>query len=435
MKKSIIACALAAMAVISLARENKVVEFNLEQDFRVVKNGEQFAVIGVADCKAHFTSEQSHHAIQFAIDELGDKGGQVIVSRGDFPLEEPVNMKDRVHLLGSGRATRLLVSESNSMGIGVICKQLNGFIISNLALSAGDNPDARMGILIDKCRDSKVRDVFSVGFAEYGISMRNYSFLVEIAGCHLAGNRKVNLHIQNVNLGGGTGELMPNLVSNCVIYGGGKGIELTRAVLLNIIGCMVYQTGDAAFHLRSSNSVLIAGCRTFQITGPAVFVEGSHEFNCSGNIFCWQTEQGILLKNARWGNVTGNNVIDNGSYNSGEKFGVTHVEDLPPELRLYDGIEMIDVHGYHVGGNTIFNWEAAPLMRYGISEDKQSSKNLIANNNINYYSEADVVSNGKESAVHGNVSLKDEAHVQMKKLFIQSFRTELTDEFIDIQKK
>jgi hypothetical protein len=96
---------------------------------------------------------------------------------------------------------------------------------------------------------------------------------------------------------------------------------------------------------------------------------------------------------------------------------------------------MIDVHGYHVGGNTLFNWEAVPKMRYGISEDNKSGKNIIANNNINYYSKADVVSNGKESEVHGNVSLKDQAHVRMKEHFIQSFRRELTEEFIDIQKK
>jgi hypothetical protein len=409
----------------------------LEQDYRIANDGDHYNVYGVIDGKSIFKSRHAHKAIQYAIDRLADKGGQVIISRGDYTLEEPIRLKDRIHLMGSGRASRLLVGESNSEGIGLICQKLNGIIISNLSFTAGDNPDARIGILIDDCGDSKVQDVFSVGFTEYGISMRNNSFLNEIVGCHLAGNRKANLHLQELAKGR-YGDFIPNLVSNCVIYGGGKGIEMNRVIVLNIVGCIVYQTGDAAFHLHSvSNSVLITGCRTFQITGPAVLVEDSHEFNCSSNIFCWHTKQGILLRNANWGTVTGNEIIDSGSYNSGEKDWETPLEAMPADQPLYDGIELINVHGYHLGGNTIFNWKVAPLMRNGISEDSQSGKNIISSNNINYYSEADVFSEGKETTVHGNISLKEEAHVTMegRKLWLQSFKTEWMDEYIELQKK
>lgn len=38
------------------------------------------------------------------------------------------------------------------------------------------------------------------------------------------------------------GAFVPNLVTNCTIFGGGKGIETKRAIVLNIVGCMVYQT-------------------------------------------------------------------------------------------------------------------------------------------------------------------------------------------------
>ena len=86
----------------------------MEQDYRIVKDGEQFTVLGIADSKSYFKSEQANKAIQFAIDKLGDDGGQVVISRGNFPLDEPLNLKDRIHLLGSGRATRLMVSKSNS---------------------------------------------------------------------------------------------------------------------------------------------------------------------------------------------------------------------------------------------------------------------------------------------------------------------------------
>ena len=409
----------------------------MEQDFRIVTDGDHYYVFGTIDSKQLFKSTHAQEAIQFAIDQHGSQGGQVVISKGEFPLDESIQLKDRIHLLGSGRATRLVVTESNSSGIGVVCNQVNGIIISNISFTAGDNSEAKIGILIDDCGDSKVLNVFCVGFAEYGISMRNNSFLNEIRGCHLAGNKKANLHCEKLAKGR-FGDFLPNLVTNCIIYGGGKGIELNRVIVMNIVACMIYQTGEPAFHLHSvSNSVLISGCRTFQITGPAVLVEDSDEFNCSSNVFCWHTEQGILLKNVRWGTITGNEIIDSGSYNSGEKDRETPLEELPEDFPLYDGIEMHNTHGYHVGGNTIFNWKVAPKIRIGIFEDSLSSKNVIANNNINYFADADVVSQGKETIVSDNVSLKDEAHQPMegRKLWLQSFKTELIDQFINIQKK
>jgi hypothetical protein len=75
-------------------------------------------------------------------------------------------------------------------------------------------------------------------------------------------------------------------------------------------------------------------------------------------------------------------------------------------------------------------------MRYGISEDATSRKNIIANNNINYFSEGDVASTGEGTEVHGNVSLKEVTHERMvgRALWLQSFKTEWTDKYIDIQK-
>ena len=407
------------------------------QDYRVATDGTQYYVYGVVDGKRLFKSDQAVEAIQYAIDQHVANGGQVIISKGDFPLDQSVRMADRIHLVGSGRATQLRVTEANSAGIGIVADQVNAMTISNLSVTAGDNPDAKIGILIDDCGNSKILDVFCVGFSEYGICMRNNAFLNEIRGCHLAGNKKANLYFEQLAKGR-FGDFLPNMVANCIVYGGGEGIALNRVIVMNISDCMIYQTNGPAFHIYNvSNSVLVSGCRTFQITGPAVLVEDSDEFNCSGNIFCWHTEQGILLRNVNWGTITGNEIIDTGSYNSGAKDQTTQMEDLPDNLTLYDGIEMLDAHGYHVGGNTIFNWKVAPKINNGISEDSQSGTNIIANNNVNYFAGFDVVSKGKESIVHGNNSLKDEAHQPMegRDLWIQSFQTELMDEFIDMQKK
>jgi hypothetical protein len=418
-----------------LAQAAPVFASELEQDYRVAKSGETFLVVGAVDSETLFESEQAHVAIQYAVDALGDAGGQVILSRGDYPLDEPIMMDDRIHLSGSGRATRLLVSEANTKGNGIVCRDINGFIISDLAISAGENAKAKIGLLMDNCGDSKVRDIFSVGFAHYGIMMVNNCFLNEITGCHLAGNKKANFYAKDL-MRGKYGDFIPNLVANCMIYGGGKGIELNRVNVMNIVGCSVYQTNDTGFYINNwSNSVLITGSRTFQITGAAVVVEGSMEVNITGNIFCWSTEQSILLKKSRWGNVTGNNIIDAGSYNTGKEFSKSTHDERPEDALYYDGVEMIDVHGFHVGGNTIFNWDAVPKMRNGISEDADSRLNIIANNNINYFIEEAVISRGIGTEVHGNVIFKDIAHVRMKAPFMQSFRTEMTEQFIELQQK
>ena len=36
---------------------------------------------------------------------------------------------------------------------------------------------------------------------------------------------------------------MPNLVTNCIVYGGGAGIECNHALVVNIVACQAYLTG------------------------------------------------------------------------------------------------------------------------------------------------------------------------------------------------
>jgi hypothetical protein len=90
---------------------------------------------------------------------------------------------------------------------------------------------------------------------------------------------------------------VPNLVTNCIVYGGGKGIECSRTIVLNIVACVIYQSQDVAYYVgNTSNSVLISGCRSFQIGSHAVVADGSHEFNLSSNIFCWHEGHGMLVR-------------------------------------------------------------------------------------------------------------------------------------------
>jgi hypothetical protein len=215
--------------------------------------------------------------------------------------------------------------------------------------------------------------------------------------------------------------------------------------VLNIIACNIYQTSDIGIHLYNmSNSILVSGCRTFQISSDALVVEGAHELNVTGNIFCWSTGHGMVIRDAAWGTICGNNIIDNGSYNPGGVNFKSNFEDVSEEMPLMNGICLSKVRGFNVSNNTIFNWELAPKMLYGIHEDSSCFRNVIEGNNINYYLEADVLSEGQQTVVSNNVGLPDDTYFEIDEFSkrqsikghfrpgtIQSFQPELIQQYID----
>jgi hypothetical protein len=380
------------------------------QDFEISKSDNSYIVKNLNYSKIIFESNNASKSIQYALDKISSKGGSIIIRSGDYLLDIPLRLYDNITLSGRGRSTKLLVSKNNHEGIGIICKNSQLVEISNLTVSAGNNNNAKTGIIIDNSGNINVYNVFAIAFAEYGIWMRNHSFLSEISNCTLAGNKKANLYLDNLNWGT-YGNFIPNLISNCTIYGGGKGIECNYVIVLNIVACNIYQTNDIGIHIyKQSNSVLVNACRTFQIGSDAILVEKSNELNVTGNIFCWSIGNGIVVRNAAWGNISGNNIIDNGSYNPGGKNFKSTFDDVEEKMPLKNGVSLHHVRGYTINSNTIFNWNLAPKMLYGIYEDSTSFKNIIEGNNINYFYRADVLSQGKETIVRDNVSLGDVTH-------------------------
>ena len=195
----------------------------------------------------------------------------------------------------------------------------------------------------------------------------------------------------------------------------------------------MFQTRDSGFHVHSaSNSVVITGCRTFQVGKNAVLLEDTDEFNLSSNIFCWHIEDGVVIRNSHWGTICGNELIDSGSYNSGVEDRTATWEQFPKRLPPYSGLKLLNAHGYNVSGNTIFNWGVCPPMEYGVFEDEQSVKNNITGNSINFFVKGDVLSLGRESAVSNNIGYADRPHQDRAGLqhWFQTFRTEMKDQFL-----
>ncbi|RKN83445.1 right-handed parallel beta-helix repeat-containing protein [Ulvibacterium marinum] len=415
------------------------------QSYEVYQSNDSIFVRGQIDFKTKYASVSADESLQFALDALKEKGGEVLVHNGRYVLGKQIELYSGIQLRGKGTATVFMLAGSHPTGIAFHAAEKNRVHISDISIvnKRETNNRARIGIDLDHCGDCLVEDVLVVGMKEYGIKLHNDSFLCEIRGARIADSGISGIFVLNIDQGGRGGDFVSNLISNCIIYGGNKGILTDRTMVLNITGCQVYQTKGVAFHISNwSNSVAITGCRTFQISDDAVVVEGSHEINMSGNIFCWHTGNGIVLKNAVWGSITGNNIIDTGSVNvfdetedkfikSGDRPFQKPIED-ENAYTLYTAIVIKEESkGLVVGNNAIFNWHVLPPMKHGITEDSSCINNVITDNSINFCKDEGVVANGKGSKISNNMVYGDEPYIQPHVKKYQFFDPRVLNSFIE----
>jgi hypothetical protein len=417
---------------------------DLTQGFEIFKLNDEYLVRGKIDLETHFKSNQADEVIQYALNKAKKSGGEVYLHPGIYLVRKQIDVPGHTTLAGSGNATKLVFADNHETGIAVSCKGVDKSNIKDFFISSDlSNLSAKTGILIDSCGDVTVEDITCLGMQDHGIVLSNNSFLSEIRGCKIAGTGKSGILVEKLDKGGRGGDWVPSLISNCIIYACGKGIETSRSLVINITDCQVYQTKGHGFHIHSkSNSVIISGCRTFQVTGNAVNVDDSHEINISSNIFCWQTEDGIVLNKVMWGTVSANNIIDNGSINLFDpaEDSLIKADYKRPfikspaenqEIPLYNGISLLnETKGVTVTANAIFNWPVVPPMQYGIEEDVTCFSNLISGNNINFCKEG-ILSRGEKTIVETNQVYAEQPYYGKAGEKYQYFDTRLMQEFIE----
>lgn len=345
-------------------------------------------------------------AIQVALDKAAP-GGSVQLASGEYALKRPVELRSRVVLSGMGEGTVLVAAsdfegEALLMGTG-----LDGAVVRDLAMAArSDSGVDCSGVVLDGCGDCKVLDVLFASLGAYGVHLRDRSFLCEVRGCRFAGCGKAGLFLEYMWHGGRGGDYVPTLVTNCIAYGGNVGFLLKRGIVINMVGCAAYQSKSHGFLLTdSSNSVVLSGCRTFQIQDDAVVVDDSDEINITGNTFCWHDGNGIVLRNVNWGTLSGNNVIDTGHVNivdDAARENWTYWVDLPEDFdiapHMRSGIVLEgECRGLTVNGNAVFNWGSNTPLRHGIVESAKSASNHFAANNVNFCREEGVLARGEGS--------------------------------------
>jgi len=409
---------------------------NVTQGLDVYKIDSDYIVKGKADQKKYYSGKDASEVIQYALDKAKEFGGEVYVHSGTYILNRQINVPSYSSIQGSGNATSFAFGKEHNTGIAISCSGVAKTVVKDLLIKNDrDNTLGKIGVMLDNCGDSFVENISCLGLLEYGIVISNKSFLCEVRGCKIADVHGSAIFMDELTSGGRGGDFVPNLITNCIIYRCGKGIELKHSLCNNIVACVVYQTISHAFHLHSaSNSNVISGCRTMQIEDDAVRIDSTDEVSITGNIFAWHDGNGIILNDVAWGNITGNNIIDTGNVpfklvkTSERDYWKTPPDDIGPFQK--SAIIMEDCRGLVISGNAIFNWNSNPPLLYGICEGASSHDNLITSNNINYFTNGGVKSEGKNSIATNNLEVK--LALQGRNTGeIHSFDTRLIEEFID----
>lgn len=417
---------------------------DLHQSYEIFQTDDSVKVRGQVDLKIHHASRSADSAILFAIQALDGRRGEIVVHPGRYILSQPIRLANGISFRGKGNGTVFILSRNHATGTAFVAKDKSNVSIADIAIQPeAEAANAQIGFAFDHCGNCLIEDVLVVGMQQHGIVLSNNSFLCEIRGGKIAGAGVSGILLKDLARGGRGGDYVPNLVSNCIIYGGKKGIVCDNALVVNLIGCEIYQTRSYGFHIQNgSNSILLSGSRTYQISSDAVVVENSHEINISSNIFCWHTGHGLVLSGVYWGTITGNNIIDSGSINlfdpaedslivTGDRPFVKSPKEGQP-VPHYTGVLLkSETKGLTISSNAIFSWPVVPAMKYGIEEDSTCANNLITSNNINYCQQGDILSQGKGTEVASNVSHIEEPYYGKPSTQYQYYDTRLLDLFLE----
>jgi len=390
--------------------------FGQGTDYIIFKKGNSFIAKNRISGNEELKHKDASVLIQKVLNNFQGIGGKIELLSGKYPITNQLNISNHVTISGSGTSTVLVIAKTAEIESALYSDSTSKVTIQDLTITSEDSKKTQSGIIFTNVGDCLIKDVFITGMGAYGIWFRGYCFLSEIRGCKISDSGKSGILLQATtkNLKSRAGDYLFNLITNCIIYGGNYGIELQKTICTNIVACQVFMTKSAGFYLNGANSTLISGCRTYQIQDDAIRAVKSHELNVSSNIFCWHEGHGISLDNVVWGTITGNNFIDNGHINIvPENVNTAHyVMEIPDGISVLDSLKCgifasNQTKGVTFSGNAIFNWGSNLPLKYGIHEDSSCSDNIITGNNIDFFHNQGILSEGTNTKESNNLSTKE----------------------------
>jgi parallel beta-helix repeat protein len=427
------------------------------QDYEVFATDSGFVVRGQLDRQVVTNTSEAATAINDAIQALNGEPGEVLIHRGSYPLAAPIELPSHTTLRGKGDGTELWITSDNTEGIGVRSERADRSVVRDLAIkSPKEQKNGKTAVLLDHCGDCQVEGLLVVGMQEHGIWVGNNSFLCSVRHNSLADIDSSAIYISDIGPLGRGGSYVPITISENNVYDSNIGIECSRGINVQILGNVVYRAKQYAYYLHtSSNCCLLSANRTFQCYGDGIVVENTHELNINGNMISWQQGHGIVLKDVTWGTVSGNVINDPSSptftggtpmqgYTPRENYTIFH--EVPKEFNLQglqrSGIRLTErVRNVTVIGNAVYCWGLALPMDYGIYEDAQGIRNVIASNTFNYCSKACIRSEGQQTVVDNNTERADSSYLANNRPWVadslqpvlQIFEPDVVEKFTEDQ--
>jgi len=332
------------------------------QPYTVYKDSDSYVCINSAK-KELKRGTSASEVIQFAVDLSEQEGKEeVIIGKGFFKLDKPVQISGKVWIHGKRRGTELQLKKPNQIGVEIV--DAASVKVSEVTFTGGDNGNSLAGIRIANSKDCQINSVIFLGFAGSGLAVSGASQGITVDRCTFVDNAKSHILMKGVT---GNKE-QPIVVSNGMFFRGGYGIltrkgEVQSKGLESINNAFTYLKGasiDTDF-----DYVTITGNRVFWGESDGMRMKGKG-LNFSGNTYCWMRGHGLVLDGATDGEVIGNNITDLGA-------------------RYHDGMRKCGVYlcnsaGISISGNSIWNFGDQGHMEYAIYEATSCKNNTITFN-------------------------------------------------------
>lgn len=241
--------------------------------------------------------------IQRAIDSLYESGGGVVrLPAGTIFLQQNVNLKSNVSLIGMGRDVSILQFSSAAYGINVVGaafpNRIQNCVLANFTVEASGNT---AGITITNCEFFKLNNVLVKDGTGDGFRFTG-CYYVEIINCRTVDNggngfnftdlcqvvTMLGCEAANSTLDGFE---LAAAADSYSFFGGcfannntGKGFDVD-ADFIEINGCSAVGNGDDGYEF-SGQDLRVTGCGSYNNTGADYDIQsGSNYLSFTGNSF------------------------------------------------------------------------------------------------------------------------------------------------------
>lgn len=316
--------------------------------------------------------------INRALDALADKGGRVLLTAGDYPIEHSLLVHSNTILEGEG------VDDKNNPGLGtrlVAAKSLREPVLRNHDPGRGDFNIIIKNLAVDGDRPDKTRVVGANGIR-----------FTKTTRCRIIDVAVYNCRDTGIVFDGNHGTIEAQLDRVTSRGNNYRGIFMKTQSDFHIQNCEVGSNEEKGIVLASCSAGSLMGNNVYLNRRSGIELYNSRYMRIIGNRANHNGRSGIELVATAdgWGNW--NKLIGNECYDNGQSFG--------DESGISIKSDGTSVSYTIVEGNTCFDDQPSKTQDYGIWEHEGGDYNILTSNICGENRKADIRTSGLNTQVH-----------------------------------